>query len=476
MRFVFISTIIVMSLSGFSQSSLEDIEREFNDSKSLQDLSNKTVQISLQDAIEGGLRTNYSERTRRYQFQINELTWKDAYQDYYYPNLNLTMVTGSDHFVEDFYRDLDQNASSSKVPNGYIGLEMEDYTLFNWGKDYLEFLNAKESYQRTKANLSEDKRDLRLQIISSYFDLSRLKESVKIYKKQLSHSSFIYRLAKEKLTLRKIKTQEFLEAKALFLGAHKDYHQSLYEYDQAQQSFTELLGENHSSPYNPVNILKFKPLGVTQEESLKMALATSRDLLDARAQMNISNRSFEKTRKDNLPLPKFSVKLGTYRRNFTGGTYSDDYETFSGSKNVEVAASLNMTWSLVGSGGFLNSRIQENAFYQKRISELNLRDAHREVKYLNRLVHSKIQRLEKKHKAIKGQRDNARKAFDETVDNYISGKTGITNIRQILEELRLASIEYEQTKYYHLFEKVNLAKLMGIDDFPGEKFERLIEQ
>ena len=36
------------------------------------------------------------------------------------------------------------NASSSRVPNGYIGLEMEDYTFFNWGKDYLDFLNTKE--------------------------------------------------------------------------------------------------------------------------------------------------------------------------------------------------------------------------------------------------------------------------------------------------------------------------------------------
>ena len=74
------------------------------------------------------------------------------------------------------------------------------------------------------------------------------------------------------------------------------------------------------------------------------------------------------------------------------------------------------------------------------------------------------------------ERNNARKVFDKVIDNYISGKTRVTNVKQTLEELKLASVQYEATKYNHLVEKLNLAKLMGVDDFPGEKFERLVEK
>lgn len=461
---------------------LDEIEKDFinqtdsSSNRSLKDLRDITVQISLQDAIEGGLRNNYDEKNRKYQFQLNEIFYQDAHDDFYFPNINLTMATTSDHHIENFYRDTTTNASSPKTPHGHLGIEIEDYTLFNWGKDYLDYLNAKEEYARTKENLAESKRDLRLKIILSYFELAKTKEIVKIYKKQLSHASFIYRLAKEKLTLRKIKSQEFLEAKSLFLAAHKDYHQALYLSDKSQVNLIQILGEDHHASYNTVNILRYSPLNVTEKESLTSAIKNARALLDAKAQMNIANRSFEKAQKENLPLPKFSVKLGTYRRNFTGGNYSDDYETFAGSKNIEVAASLNMTWRLYGSGGFFNYRKQEGSYYSKKMSELNLEDAKREVNYINRLTHSQIRRLENRYKAVAAQRKNARSVFDQTIDNYISSKTHITNVRQVLEELKTSSVELEETKLSHLSEKLNLAQLMGVDDFAGEKFERLIEQ
>lgn len=475
MIFVFIFLLTAINL-GYPQVDLDEIEKEFESSSVTSKEQNLSVQLSLQDAIETGLRKNFAQRKRKYEFQINELTFKDAFEEFYLPNINLTMGLGPDHYVDDFYRDLNDNASSPRVPSGQIGIELKDYALFNWGRDYLVYLNAKETYERTKGNLAQDRRDLRLKIIGSYFNLARLQNRVKIYKKQLSHASFIYRLAKEKLTLRKIKTQEFLEAKALFLGAHKDFHEALYEYDKAQNDFTQLMGEDNETPYRPISTLKFTPLNLTRDESLKFALKGSRDLLNAQTAMNINNRSFEKTRKDNLPLPTFTVKLGSYQRNFDAGVYSDDYQSFNGSKNIELAATLNMTWTLVGPGGALNSRVQENAFYQKKMAELDLRDARRTVKYYNRITHSKIQRLEKKYKAISLQRNNARQAFDQVIDNYISGKTNITNVRQLLRELRISSTEYEDTKYFHLFEKLNLVSLMGVDDFPGESFERLVEK
>jgi outer membrane protein TolC len=474
LRILIFTLITNISIGHAQTADLEQLEKDINDNKITQNLNDQAIGITLQDAIEDGLRKNYQELTRKYEFQLNELYFKDAHDDFYFPKLNLTMGTNADHFSENLFRDNDTNAESPKTPNGSIGLEIEDYTVFNWGKDYLDYLNAKHSYKRAKESFKESKRELRLQIIAEYFNLSRQNAIVKVYKKQLSHTSFVYRLAKEKLTLRKITSQEFFHAKSLFLDSHKNYHDSLYNYYKIQQSLAQLLGDDLKTIYKPLSILKFKPIAFGSKESYRFVTKTNPDLLDARTEMENSSRSYQKVLKENLPLPKFSLKLGSYQRGFSSGGYSDDYETFPGSKNIELAASVNMSWRIYGSGGFFNSRVTESSFYGKKITELKLREANRHAKVSNRLTHSRILHLEKKHEASLAERKNARKTFDKTIDNYLSSKTGLTNVQQILENLLTSQITFENTKYEHLLEKLTLAKLMGVDDFPGEKFDHLV--
>lgn len=456
-----------------SQVNLDKLEDDIKQNNFSQNVNDKSVGISLQGAISDGLRKNHSEMISKYSFQLNEIAYKDARDDFYLPKLNLTMALTEDHFSESLYRDRHTNAQSPKTPTGAFGLELEDYTLFNWGKDYLDFLNAKESYKRVKENLDETKRELRFQIIAEYFNLSRQNKIIQIFKKQLSHSSFIYRLAKEKLTLRKISSQDFLHAKSLFLNAHKNYQNSLYEYSKIQQSFATLLSDKLETTYRPLSVLKFKPINFAADESSRRAQKGSRDILDAQSEMKNSARSYQKVLKENLPLPKFSIKLGSYQRGFSSAGSNDHYETFTDSKNVEIVATLSMSWRLYGSGGFFNSRKTESSFYRKKISELKLKEAHREVEVANRLTHARILYLEKKFDAVSAQLKNSRKAFDKVIDNYISSKTPITNVQQILNDLLQASIVFENSKYEHLLEKLTLAKLIGIDDFPGEKFDRL---
>lgn len=467
--------LIFIGFQAISQDvDLNQLEKDASDSKvrdSLRDLSKK---IYLQDAIEEGLRNNFNEKVRSFTFQLNELNFQDVFDEFWVPQLNLTMQTTSDQFVDNFYRDPNNNAQSPQSPNGFVGLELEDYSLFNWGRDYLEYLNSKNTYQRNKQIFKEQKRALRFSIIAEYFKLSRQNRLVKIFKKQLSHSSFIYRLAKEKMSLRKINSQEFLQAKSLFLDAHKNYQDTLFRYYEIQQSLATILGDDLETVYLPLNELKYTPMTIKLSESLEITMKTSPRLLDARVAMENASRSFQKSLKDNLPLPEISVKLGTYQRQFSGSGYQDVYETFPGSKNIEVAASLNMTWRLYGSGGFLNKRVQETSFYQRKIKELELREANRDLKVTNKLLHSRIIYLQKKFQAVEKEQVNARKVFDKAIDNYISSKNRFADLYQVMQELLSSQIDYEDTKYQHLVEKLKLAELMGVDDFPGERFDSLV--
>lgn len=480
MRDKLISRKIILLLLLASNVSAQDIdlnqlEKEASNKQVSLQLQDQAKKISLQDAIEEGLRNNFNEKVRSYTFQLNELDFKDTYEEFWYPQLNLTMQTSSDHFVDNIYRDTTTNAQNSTVsPTGYIGLELEDYTLFNWGRDYLDYLSAKNTYHRNKQRLKEQRRELRFNIIAEYFNLSRQNNVVKINKRLLSHTSFIYRLAKEKLSLRKISSQEYLQTKQLFLEAHKNYQDALFDYYQIQQSLAKYLGDDLETIYFPLNDLKFQPMTIKLSESLALTKSNSPALLDARVAVENASRSFQRAQKDNLPLPEITMKLGSYKREFSGSGYEDNYETFANSKNIEVAASLNMTWKIFGSGGFMNHRVQESAFYQKKIRELQLREANRDLKVSNKLTHSRIIYLQKKFTAVDKERETARKVFDKAIDNYISSKTRFSDIYQVLEELKSSEIHFENTKYEHLLEKLKLAQLMGVDDFPGEKFDNLV--
>lgn len=470
--------ILFFFLSGQAWSQdmdLNQLEKEVSNAKTNNDLKDQAKKITLQDAIEEGLRNNFNEKVRSYTFQLNELDFKDTYEEFWYPQLNLTMQTDGDHFVDNIYRDANQNAQDSTVsPVGYVGLEIEDYSLFNWGRDYLDYLSAKNTYARNKQRLKEQRRALRFNIIAEYFNLARQNNVVKILKRQLSHTSFIYRLAKEKMRIRKIDSQEFLQTKQLFLKAHKNYQDALFEYYQIQESLARYLGDDLETIYYPINELKFEPMTIKLSESLALSMRNSPELLDARVEMENASRSYQRTLKDNLPLPEITMKLGSYQRQFSGTGFEDNYETFSGSKNVELAASLNMTWTIYGGGGFLNKRVQESSFYQKKIREIQLRETHRDIKVTNKLTHSRVIYLQKKFAAVEKQRETSRRVFDRAVDNYIASKTRFADIYQVLEELQSSQVYYENTKYEHLLEKLKLAQLMGVDDFPGEKFDTLV--
>lgn len=468
--------LIFFSGIGWAQEDLDQIQKTIEKDKVLQNLADSAKALSLNDAVETGLRKNNLEILRKYEFQVNELDFQDAFEDFWFPQLNLTMNTSEDHFSENLYRDNFDNASSTKTPTGTVGLEMPDYTLFNWGRDYLDYLNSKETYKRNKQILKEQRRELRFNIINNYFNLVRLQRITKAYKKQLSHTSFIYRLAKEKLGLKRIKTQEYLQAKAEFLRAHKNYQNSLYEFYQQQQSLADVLGDDPETIYKPLDTLKYIPITIGKNESLKSVVKNSPLIRDARTALKNSNRSYQKSLKDNMPLPKLSLKLGTYQRAFSTNGVEDRYETFSGSKNVEVAATVNMSWRIFGSGGFFNSRTLKRSYYQKRIAEVNLNEAQRKMKVANDMTHAKIVYLEKKLKATEAQLKNARKVFDQAIDNYIDNKSSFSDMKLVLDELINANTDIENVKYEHLVEKLTYASVMGVDDFPGEKFENLVEK
>jgi len=430
--------------------------------------------LDLRSVLEEGLRRNPFERMRSLQREQVELNKSNLFESFWLPNVGLNLQTNN-HLIDRLHSSSSSNTSlgAGQAPAGSLGLGINDYTVFNWGRDYLSYLNEKQTLLRENQKLQEGRRRLKFGLISQYFNLIKAKEILRILQEQLRQTSFIHRVSKEKLQLRKIPVQEYYQTRSEFLRAQTQYQQGLFEVGLEEEKMSNLLGDDYQGSYRSIEQLKFINLNTTLEEALKYALDSSVDYRDAKLNYDNSNRTYEKTLKENLPLPKFSFNLGTYTHSFDKNGTNWNYDTGSGNRNVELVASINLRWNLIGDGGFFNSRNNKEAFLNQRISEINFFNTKRSLDVKIKTIFKTIRFLEQKVDIAQYQHKNAQSNYDSVLDNFMSGKANYADIKLAIDNLVNSHINTENVKYDHLIKKLELADFMGLEDFPGENFEAL---
>lgn len=436
------------------------------------DLS-KTITLKL--VLEKGLRENINEKVRGLQRTIVKINWRDAWESFWFPNVKLYLNSSKQkiHRVWEGPSVAANRRGNLHTGTGNFGLSLGDYTVFNWGKDYSRYLNHELTFDRSTAFLDEQRRDLKHKLIEQYFSLAKAKKSENIFKEQLKHATFIYRLARERASLKKIKKQEYYEARAEYLLTQTEYHQARLDAVEQDEKMANLVGDNLSTSYFINEYLGFKKVKVLLKDVISFSLSKNTDLLNQKTSMKILQREYDIALKDSLPLPKFSINFGTYNYNWNRDGLNSNYSTSDTTGHIDLVASVNATWNIVGEGGLFNTRSTYRSFLEKRIEEEKFYDVRRKVELRVRSLYKKIMHLENKID-IEGLRlENAQKNFDATLDNYVEGKARFDELKDSLIDLKSSEIELEKTKFLHLSKKLALAGGMGQEDFPGENFETL---
>ncbi len=430
--------------------------------------------IELRSLLEEGLRRNALQQVRNQQKDQIELQKTDLYQRFWLPTIALDLNT-SNHRIDRFRNSPQSNpgTGAQAAPDGSLGIVIEDYTIFNWGRDYLLYLNQKNILNRGNQQLLEGRRRLKFSLIGQYFNLIRVKEILKIRQEQLRQTSFIHRLAREKLQLRKVKAQEYYQTRSDYLRSQTEYQQAGFDVGLEEESMSNLLADEYRGAYRSNEQLRYIPVNTTVEESLKLAQEQSVDYRNAKLAYDNASRTYEKTLKDNLPLPKFSFNLGSYRQNWGGDSRTWNYQTQPGNKNVEVVAAIDMRWTLLGEGGFFNSRQNQQSFLAKRITEINFFNTRRALEVKVKTIFKTLRFLEQKVDIAVFQYKNAQSNYDSVLDNYIAGRAVYSDIKFAVDNLVISHINSENVKYDHLLKKLELSDYMGLEDFPGENFELL---
>lgn len=436
-------------------------------------LSETYKNLQLNDVIEQGLRKNYEQNIRGQRDSLNELTFQGAKNAFWLPELKINLTTSNQRISTLHGSSRTPLVPNPTTPTGALGLSFGDYTVFNWGKDYALYLNTKSTYQRNKEIFDESKRELKLDLIGNYFFLMTTNNMEKIRQDQLRQASFIYRLNKEKITIGKTSKQEYYLARNEYLKAQNDYHQAKIASDLANENLAYLIADEIGTKYIINEILDYRRIKITLDDSLNHAAKNNPTLLTNKSTIENAERSYDVALKENMPLPKFTVNLGAYNKRFGPSTNQTVYETYSGSGNVELVASINASWSLTGADGFLNSNKLAVSRMGKEIAFKDFEKNNQLTKSFIRQTYKNILSLQNQIVILEARLPSLQKSFDTILDNYLGARTKYYDFHLALQELTETKILYEQYKLDHLREKLSLAKLSGLEDFPGENFEQL---
>jgi outer membrane protein TolC len=440
-------------------------------------VSDKNIEgraIDLRSLLEEGFRRNPFERIRGQQKEQIELRKSDIFERFWLPTVAVELQT-QNHRIDRFRESTRSSPGmgAQQAPTGSLGIVIEDYTLFNWGRDYLLYLNEKQTLNRANQQLSEARRRLKFSLIGQYFNLVRTKEILRIKQEQLRQTSFIHRMAREKLQLRKIRAQEYYQTRSEYLRSQTEYQQALFDVGLEEENLANLMGDDYRGAYRTAEQLRYLSVNTSMDEALRLAQEQSVEFRNAKLAYDTTSRAYEKQLKDNLPLPTFTFNLGSYRTGFDPEGTSWNYQTTPGNRNIELVASINARWTLIGEGGFFNSRDNKQAFLNKRIAEINFFNTRRELDVKIRTIYKTLRFLEQKVDIAQFQHKNAQSNYDSVLDGYIAGRSSYADIKFAVDNLVLSHINTENVKYEHLLKKLELADFMGLEDFPGENFESL---
>lgn len=446
----------------------------FIQEKSTYKLNETYKTITLNDVIEQGLRLNSDQEMRNLNLELNQLNIDSNFRSFWLPSLKLTLVTEEQRVgtLSSSTRESSERASTRAF--GSFGFDLGTYTLFNWGKDYAIYLNNKQSLERQKALGDEEKKDLKLDLIADYLELIKKKKVLKIRQDQLRRASFIYRLNKEKVSVGKTSQQDYYLARATYLKAQSDFQTAKIEADRADENLAFLIKEKSGTKFIVNETVDYQKIKITLANALDLLADKNSDIRDSKTRIELAERELDVARKENLPLPKFTLNLGGYRHKFGPSQNTTRYETYDDTGAIDVVATINATWDLFGSDGLLNRDKLRRKRIELELSRHQLSKSKSFSEASAQNIYKNLITLQNQLLILEARVPTAQKTFDTILENYLEGKTRFNDYKLALDDFIETKVMYETFLAEHAQQKLQLAKVIGIEDFPGENFEKIV--
>ncbi|MBP5296663.1 MAG: TolC family protein, partial [Bacteriovoracaceae bacterium] len=366
--------------------------------------------------------------------------------------------------------------SYERPGGGSVGLEIKDYTIFNWGKDYQYYLNQKDEYLRNQELLTEERRQLKHQIIYTYFNLYTAQEIEKVLRQQLRQASFIYRLNRERVAAGKTSKQEYFQARSLYLTAQQKYFAGQTNFHRVCELMATYLHDPVGTRYVAVDPLLFRKYEGTLAEEIRLGKENNPSVRNAQKDIQVQDREHQVARLNRLPLPRISLRLGAYRQDLGQNRHAPHWENRYGEDHLDVTAQINATWDLLGPDGFFNARQSKEKFLSLQIAQHEHQAAQDSVEGQIRQIHQALLLAQNNVTVWTAQMENTKQQYDTAINNYLKQRTTFLDYQQALADRTQAEIQWYTARFDHVAQKIALAQAMGIENPPTEILERLIGQ
>lgn len=426
--------------------------------------------ITLKAAIQQGIQKNHGIGVRDHERGVLNLTWEGQWAAFWLPNINISLNVDP-HRIMRIRNSTNLVGHQSKHAGGDLALNFGEYTVFNWGKDYLAFLNNKQNFTRGLQELTEADRQLKFDIITSYSNLLTLYEILKSQRVFLRHSSYVYKLTKEKIAAKKISGQEYYQTRVLYLEAYQNYLEAKREWIAENEKLAFLIDDEPSTRYILGEELRLVKLDKSLNSLVEIGKKNAPQVMSAYSQKKIAERNYEIAKRENMALPAFKINLGAFTQSWDTGSNNQLFSNYEGNRNLEIIASLTATWNIVGTDGFLNKRKLDIAQLNRRISDRTLKQQEDYMLYLTTNYFHQIKNLEKQNEISDERNKTSESAYNITFNNYTLRKTSFLNFLHSLKDLTDSKVINFKNKRDHLLKKVQLSSVIGVADLPGNLFE-----
>ena len=434
--------------------------------------------LHLGEAVEQGLRTSADQAVRDLKVQYYDLDWDRKFQEFWLPQVTMYAATAPYRLGRLKKGNRQGTSSPYESPaGGHIGLEIGDYTIFNWGKDYKRYLNEKSEYLRRQEALGEERRELKQNIIYAYFNLYTAQEIEKVLRQQLRQASFIYRLNRERLSAGKTSKQEYFQARGLYLQAQQKYFVGQTKFKQACAQMASYLHDPEGTLYVAIDPLRFQKYEGSLAEEIRLGKDNNPRVKESQKNITVQEREHHISRLERLPLPRISLRLGVYDQDLGQPRHSAHYANEDGGDNhLDLVARIQATWDIVGPSGFFNSRKSKEKFLAVQIATQERHAAQDDVENQIRQIHQAILQAQNDVEIWTAQVENTKQQYDTAINNYLKQRTTFLDYQQALEDRTQAEINWRTANLDHVGQKIALAIAMGVENPPTEILERLIGQ
>lgn len=427
--------------------------------------------LTLRTAIRRGIEKNRTLNIQRLALRAADLQHDIAWDTMFMPQASLRGSADSTYSFASIQGRDNEIARDHGYPSTSAELNLGTYTLFNFWRDWITYEQANLDWKRTREAYDEAVRAFQFQVILAYFRLKAEQEKLDSSLRSVQISEAILELVKSRLKRRKATDTDVSSSNVDLLNARSELASRESSERSALWGLNQLLGDPVGTAYDIQDTIRFTPITITQEEAVKIYWEHAPTVKNGKKELRKAELALELTQKNQLPLPTvtFNGVTLSYQNSYTDGVYSA-YGQSTSNPNLGIAVSVSLTLPILGPNGFFNHRQVAQSQIARDTAELTYIDSSsREVTS----IHNSFAAIKRDESTILNERqvfEQSTTLLDSLFSKLSSENVSRLELRDAITQARNAELSLLESNIVHLNDKLDLAKLIGVDQLPGDQF------